>query len=149
MCCLYSPPCVLSICINVLCNITDFISADYKNVCFVGNYNLFILIRFLEGTVNISSVLSDFIDYILLHSLTQVVTSPTKSDNLLDLIFCSQFLMYSCVSYIHSFSSSDHSSLELQIFVEQVNSMSNNIDYYYDFSYGGYESFNMYINSID
>ena len=27
--------------------------------------------------------------------------------------------------------------------------MSNSIDYYYDFSHGDYESFNMYISSID
>ena len=70
-------------------------------------------------------------------------------DNVLDLKFCSQFLMHSCVSYLPPFNSSDHSSLELGYrFFKQVNCMSNNIDYYYDFSHGDYENFNMYINSI-
>ena len=40
-----------------------------------------------------------------------------------DLILCSQFLMHSCISYFPPFSRSDHSSLELQIFVLQVNSI--------------------------
>ena len=75
LCCLYNPPGVLSNCINVLCNITDFISANDENICFVGDLNLSIL---MESTVYIPSVLSDFIDYILLHSLTQVVTSSQE-----------------------------------------------------------------------
>ena len=134
LCSLYSPPGILPKCINVLCNITDFISANFENVCFAGEY---------------SPVLSDFIDFILLHSLTQVVTSSTKGNDVLNLILCSQFLMHSFVSYIPPFSNNYHSSLELQIFVEQVNSISNNIEYYYDFSHGDCENFNTYMNSID
>ena len=64
--------------INALCNINDFLNTNHDNACFIGYYNLLSVIICLEGIVRILSVLSDFIDFALLHSLTQVVVFPKR-----------------------------------------------------------------------
>ena len=60
------------------------------------------------------------LDFAIENSFSQVVPSPTRGNNLLDLVFSNEPLAMSGVNVIQPFSNSDHCQIEFSIFTDSL-----------------------------
>ena len=143
---LYNPPALITNNLKTIIDLIDHICLKYHFVIFIGNFNL----PFLTENVNIVpySKCSTLVDWIIEFGLQQLVKELSKGHNILDMVFCSEFISYEDVLVSPPFASSDHCSLEININVlseENIN-LGDKFIYY---SKCDFNQFNIYLNSID
>ena len=88
------------------------------------------------------------VDKITEFGLQQLVKEPTRSHNILDMVFCTEFVSYEDVLVSPPFASSDHCSLKININVlsdENIN-LGNKC---FNYSNCDFDHYNIQLNSID
>ena len=116
------------------------------NVIIVGDFN----IREI-GWINLEAkglIESTFLDIVQNNLLFQLVSKPTKGENILDLVLVDNIDLVSSVDVVNSFSTSDHCSIDILLSAkyERIENDSRKI---YLYSKGDYVSLNDAVNSID
>ncbi len=149
MCCIYNPPGNDVRHVQNVCNVMNFICEKYCNVCILGDFNFPLFVPCLNGNNPFPASLISLYNTITNYSLNQLVAFPTRGENILDLIFCSPFLIHSGVQMLPSFSTSDHCCLSMNIFVDQKTVAATDYKKQLDFMHGNYDAFNMWLSSIN
>ena len=80
----------------------------YCFVCVTGDFYLSLLSSCYIGSQQVGDSLLKLVSTLISHSIEQVVILPTRENNILDIIFCSQILSHDKVLNLPPFSSSDH-----------------------------------------
>ena len=89
-----------------------------------------ILFRHCNSIDNVYNCETEFLKFIQRQSLRQLVVDPTRSKNILDLVFCNDPLAIFSVNVSEPFSSSDHNSVCFSILSDSCDNNNSNIDYY-------------------
>ena len=153
--CIYRPPVRdfeylhnLTTCINVICD-------KYPNhkMLLYGDFNLPSISWNHETPYSVNNFDVEFIQCIMDNNLHQLVTKPTRENNILDLVFVRDNDDSVQVSIIPQLIASDHECLhilcEYNICLPDNERPPNPYVYKYDFVKGEYDMFNTYLLSIN
>ncbi len=108
--CTYRPPNSTADQSIQLYNLLHYFCDTDLPIVLVGDLNL-PLIDWTRHHSPDTPVYSEFLDFVNAHSLVQRVSEPTRLQNVLDLVLCSDELLVSSVSVEPSFANSDHSAV--------------------------------------
>ena len=110
---IYRPPSSDMIYFNSMLDLINLMCATFKNnnVILFGDFNL-PFIKWIDFVPVHSDVMSvQFLDCVLSNSLNQIVKSPTRLNNILDLIFFKNFYLKPAVCLTLPFVDTDHEFL--------------------------------------
>ena len=83
------------------------------------------------------------------HGLEQMVTQPTRSDNILDLVFTNDFNAIVDVKSIEPFSNSDHNIVNFNLVRPGHNNIYTPTHYFYNYSRADWNSIISSLSSVD
>jgi hypothetical protein len=147
ICCIYNPPGCKIECITALCRVFDYICSKYVHICVVGDFNLPRLALDLNSGNWVNTKYKCIGDVVTQYGLQQLVKSPTRFDNVLDLLFCTCHTVCSDAIVSNPFSSSDHASIVFKIFTECSNLAKAPLSYR-DFKSGDWQAFEIFLNNV-
>ncbi len=150
ICCIYNPPGYNVQCVKTICEIIHYLCNKFCCVCILGDFNMPVLVDSLVNHTPVPNVLIPLKDALYAHSLDQIVDSPSRVANYLDLVFCSNALMHDSVCSLPPLGNSDHSCQTFNIFTEYLgNFPTENTQSYYDFNNADYAQFKLWLDDID
>ena len=106
MCCIHNPPGVSQQCMLELVNIFNFLCSKYYSGLLCGHFNL---PNFACGIQE--STYNQFENIVTQYGLEQLVTEPTRLQNILDFMFCTKYMSYSKILILPLFVNSDHNCI--------------------------------------
>ena len=92
---------------------------------------------------------SIFCDFIQRHSLLQYVTSPTRNNNTLDLVFCNDHFAIFDLSVTAPFNSSDHNAVTFNVLSGKSSVANANVQMKYNFQKADWPSIHVSLDNID
>ncbi len=98
----------------LLYQLLDLLCCSELPIIIVGDFNLPGIEWSTHVSPSASSIYMEFIRFVEENGLLQCVDEPTRLENILDLVLCSDHLSISRVAVQESFGASDHSSLQFQ-----------------------------------
>ena len=114
---IYRPPSSDLIYFNTMLDLTNLMCDIFKNndVILFGNFNLRSInwIDFVSIHSDVMSV--QFLDCALSNSLNQVVNSPIRLNNILDLVLCKNFYLESAVRLTSPLGNTNHEFLSFSV----------------------------------
>ena len=79
-------------------------------------------------------------DFVWFNGFTQCVTSPTRSSNILDLVFVSDPLLISTIDVVPPFSTSDHNAIKFElVYSKSVYSAKTHYSKQFSWKHGDYD----------
>ena len=118
--CIYNQPDLIDYCLKTLTDIIDYICSRYHLVVIFGDFNFPDFAEKLNVNVRIDSKYSHIADKITEFGLVQLIDEPTKDENILDLVFCANFVSFDNVMVLPPFSNSDHCALSANVSVNST-----------------------------
>ena len=92
---------------------------------------------------------SIFCDFIQRHSLLQYVTSPTRNNNTLDLVFCNDHFAIFDLSVTAPFNFSDHNAVTFNVLSGKSSVADANVQTKYNFKKADWPSIHVSLDNID
>ncbi len=112
--CCYHPPSASATATEELCQQLAKVCHCQKQIVLVGDFNL-PMIDWATYSAPNTQQCNSFLGFVNSAGLTQLVLSPTRHANLLDLVFASEELQVSGVNVVEGFGSSDHSAVQFSL----------------------------------
>lgn len=117
VCNVYNPPGLLPQCLHVLSEVFDTLCSKYHYPLFIGDFNMPNYTRDICNSVQMDNEYGAFLNTLVLYGLNQLISEPTRLNNVLDLVFCNEYLCCD-VKLTPPFSNSDHCSIIVNIYIE-------------------------------
>ena len=146
--CIYNPPGLIHDCLKTLTDIINYICSRYHLVVLFGDFNIPGFAEKLNADVKIDNKCSQIADKIIEFGLNQIIEEPTRGKNMLDLVFCTNFVSFDNVMVLPPFSNSDHCALSVNVCVNSAYDY-NGIEKVFDFKNCDFEHFSMYLRNIN
>jgi hypothetical protein len=90
-----------------------------------------------------------FLEFCHSHGLNQYVTSPTRSDNILDLVSCNDYKCVQNISIFEPFSTSDHSQVRFNVLLDMPRCRPSRSYPVHDFSWADWSQIKLFLNEVD
>ncbi len=112
--CCYRPPSASATATTELCRLLALVCQCQKTVVIVGDLNL-PQINWFHYSALRNLLCDTFLDFVSSAGLSQLVQSPTRHANLLDLVLTTDQLCVSGVEVVQCFGTSDHSAVQFSL----------------------------------
>ena len=106
--CIYNPPDLIDYSLKILTDIIDYICSRYHLVVIFGDFNIPGFAEKLNVNVRIDNKCSHIAHKITEFGLIQLIDEPTRGKNILDLVFCKNFVSFNNVMVMPPFSNSNY-----------------------------------------
>jgi len=138
--------------LNLLNCLKTLMHNNQKNkFIIVGDFNL-PSINWTDLSRPADDVHDQFVQFVIDNSLFQYVHSPTRMNNILDLVLCNDSHILHDLCVTPPLANSDHASVCCDVFLPPDNNKDKNAEIsflIYDYKNTDYEAFNIYISQVD
>ena len=146
ICCIYNPRGDVKQYLLEIIEIFKFTCNTYSSAILLRDFNLKNFAENLFG--NMEARYSQFANVVSQYGLEQLVTKPTRHNNILDLVFCSSYLSYSDVKVFAPFSNADHNNLTFTLFIDKLAAV-NDVNVHWVYHKCDFMNFNNYLSSLN
>ena len=121
--CLYRPPSTNTIIHDLICDFISKLCESINSTIIVGDFNLSLFNWITISYPNYPSCYLKFYNTLIKNSLSQLITFPTRSNNLLDLLLTNSPMLISNINVFPEFGNgkySDHISFSFSLLIHKT-----------------------------